>query len=63
MRQKWALEQAEAIGRARADADQQIEEAKRQIEKEIERAQAELDMRVEQLGEQIVSSLLRRRAA
>jgi F-type H+-transporting ATPase subunit b len=63
LRQKWAQEQAEAIARARAEADRQIEEAKRQIEKEIERAQAELDTRVEQLGEQIVSSLLRRRAA
>jgi F-type H+-transporting ATPase subunit b len=63
LRRKWAQEQAEAIARARAEADQQIEEAKRAIEKEIERAQAELDTRVEQLGEQIVYSLLRRRAA
>jgi F0F1-type ATP synthase membrane subunit b/b' len=63
LRRIWAQEQAEAIARARGDADQQIEEAKRQIEKEIESAQAELDARVDQLSEQIVYSLLRRRAA
>jgi F-type H+-transporting ATPase subunit b len=63
LRQKWAQEQAEAVARARAEADHRIEEAKRQIEQEIQRAQAELDTRVEQLSEHIVRSLLRRRAA
>ncbi|HTU43780.1 MAG TPA: hypothetical protein VMF91_01870 [Bryobacteraceae bacterium] len=63
LRQKWAQEQAEAIAQARAEADQHIEEARRQIAQEAERAQAELDTRVDQLSEQILNSLLRRRAA
>jgi F-type H+-transporting ATPase subunit b len=63
LRQKWAQEQTETIARARAEADQQIEDARRQIAQEVERAQAELDTRVGQLSEQIVNSLLRRRAA
>ena len=63
LRQKWAQEQAKALAKARAEADQQIQDAKRQIALEVERAQAELDRRVDQLSEQIVYSLLRRRAA
>ena len=63
LRQKWAQEQAEAIGQMRAEADRQIQDAKQQIAREAERAQAELDSHVEELSEQIVNSLLRRRAA
>lgn len=63
LRQKWTEEQAEAIARARAEADEQIEDAKRQIAAEAARAQAELDSRVGPLSEQIVNSLVRRRAA
>ncbi|MBV9762409.1 MAG: ATP synthase F0 subunit B [Acidobacteriaceae bacterium] len=63
LRQKWTQEQTETIDRARAEAAGQIEEAKRQIALEAERAQADLDARIGQLGEQIVNSLLRRRAA
>jgi F0F1-type ATP synthase membrane subunit b/b' len=63
LRQKWVQEQAEAMDAARAKADQQIQDAKHEIALEIERAQAELDIRADQLGEQIVYSLLRRRAA
>jgi F-type H+-transporting ATPase subunit b len=63
LRQTWALEQAETIGRARAEAGRQIEEAKREIAQEADRAQSELDLRVEELSRQVVNSLLRRRAA
>jgi F-type H+-transporting ATPase subunit b len=63
LRQKWAQEQAAAIAQARAEADEQIEDAKRQIAEEVRRAEAELDSRIGQLSEQIVNSLVRRRAA
>lgn len=63
LRQKWAHEQTEAIARARAEADREIEDARRQIDAEAERAQSELDAAIGRLSEQIVSSLLRRRAA
>jgi F0F1-type ATP synthase membrane subunit b/b' len=63
LRQKWAQEQAEMIARARAEADRQIEEGKHQIANEVERAQTELAASVDQLSEQMVNSLLRRRAA
>ncbi|HEX3684631.1 MAG TPA: ATP synthase F0 subunit B [Bryobacteraceae bacterium] len=63
LRQRWAQEQAEAIARTRAEADHQIEDAKRQIRQELERAQAEAETHVGELSEQIVNSLLRRRAA
>jgi F-type H+-transporting ATPase subunit b len=63
LRQKWAQEQAEMIGRARTEAGRQIEEAKREIAQEADRAQSELDLRVEELSRQVVNSLLRRRAA
>lgn len=63
LRQKWAQEQAEAVAAARAQADRQIEDARHQIAQEVERAQAEMDTRVDQLSEQIVNSLLKRRAA
>jgi F-type H+-transporting ATPase subunit b len=63
LRQKWAQEQAEAIAQARADAERQIEDARRQIALEAQRAQSELDLRVEDLSRQVVNSLLRRRAA
>jgi len=63
LRRHWAEEQAKLVAQARADADRRIEEAKRQIAQEVERAQAELNTRVEALSEQVVNSLLRRRAA
>lgn len=63
LRQKWAQEQTQAIDAARAEADKLIEDARRQIAQEAARAQAELDTRVDQLSEQILNSLLRRRAA
>jgi F-type H+-transporting ATPase subunit b len=63
LREQWAREQTDAIDRARAEAERQIEEAKLQIAREVEQTQFELQARVDRLGEQIVDSLLRRRAA
>ncbi len=63
LRRQWSDEQAEAIAQGREQADQQIAEARKQIAAEAERAQAELDSKVESLSEDIVNSLLSRRAA
>ncbi len=63
LRRRWTDEQVEAIRRARAEADQEILEAKQQIADEVQRAQAELAATVESLSEQIVNSVSRRRAA
>lgn len=63
LRRKWNDEQMEAIRVARAEADQRILEAKQQIAEEVQRAQAELDATIDSLSDQIVSSVLRRRAA
>jgi F-type H+-transporting ATPase subunit b len=63
LRRRWTDEQVETIRKTRAEADQQISEAKQQIAQEVQRAQAELDATVESLSDRIVSSLLRRRAA
>lgn len=63
MRQAWLKEQAEAVARARAEAERQIREAKAQIAQETQRAQAELSAQVDSMSEQIIRSLLKRRAA
>jgi F-type H+-transporting ATPase subunit b len=63
LRRRWTDEQVETIQKTRAEADQQISEAKQQIAQEVQRAQAELDATVESLSDRIVTSLLRRRAA
>jgi F0F1-type ATP synthase membrane subunit b/b' len=63
LRRRWTDEQVEAIRTARAEADQKILEAKQQIADEVQRAQTELDATLESLSDQIVSSVLRRRAA
>jgi F0F1-type ATP synthase membrane subunit b/b' len=63
LRRRWTDEQVEAIRMARAEADQKILEAKEQIADEVQRAEAELSATVESLSDQIVSSILRRRAA
>jgi F-type H+-transporting ATPase subunit b len=63
LRRRWNDEQVETIRTARTEADQKILEAKQQIADEVQRAQAELDATVESLSDQIVSSVLRRRAA
>ena len=63
LRRQWTQEQAETLAKARANADALIAIAKQQINGEVEKAQAELDTKVETLSQQIVESLLRRRAA
>ena len=63
LRRRWAEEQAAAIANARAEADAQIARAKQDIAQEVARTQAELDAQVDALGEQIATSLMRRRAA
>jgi F-type H+-transporting ATPase subunit b len=63
LRQQWIQEQTERIAQARAEADTQIEEAKREIAEEVRLAEADLAASVETLSRQIESSLLRRRAA
>ena len=63
LHRQWSEEQAKMIAQARVEADRQIQEARRQIASEVERAQAELDSRVETLSNQIVNSLIARRAA
>jgi F0F1-type ATP synthase membrane subunit b/b' len=63
VRRKWLDEQVEALSKARAEADQKIQETKHQIAEEVEKAQLELDARVEPLSDRILNTLLTRRAA
>jgi F-type H+-transporting ATPase subunit b len=63
IRQQWIQEQTERIAQARAEADRQIEQAREQIAAEVQRAEAEIANNVNALSEEIVTSLLRRRAA
>ncbi|MBV8709395.1 MAG: ATP synthase F0 subunit B [Acidobacteriaceae bacterium] len=63
LRQKWAQEQMETIAKARSEAEARIAQAKGEVAAETKRAQSELEANVQPLSEQIVQSLLRRRAA
>lgn len=63
LRRKWAEEQAEALAKARAQAELKVEAARGTIAEEVERAKAEMDMNVETLSTSIVESLAGRRAA
>ncbi|MBV8896416.1 MAG: ATP synthase F0 subunit B [Acidobacteriaceae bacterium] len=63
LRQQWTQEQSQRIAGARAEADRQIEEARRQIAEEVRKAEAEVGAAINTLSEQIVNSLLKRRAA
>lgn len=63
LRQQWIQEQARRIAEARAEADRQIQEARAEIFAEVQKAEVEMAANVEALGEQIVSTLLKRRAA
>ncbi len=63
LRRAWSAEQVEAITKARAEADRAIHGAKQSIAEEVQRAQTELNATVESLSDEIVSSLLTRRAA
>lgn len=62
-RRAWTEEQARVLAQARAEAEREVEEAKRQTAAQVEKAQSELNAQVESLSQQIVDSLLRRRAA
>ena len=62
-RREWTEEQERTIAAARADADRQIIEARQRIASEVENTQAQLETQVQTLGQQIVESVLRRRAA
>jgi F-type H+-transporting ATPase subunit b len=62
-RREWSDEQARTLAEARAQAERQTAEARRQIALEVEKTQSELNDKVENLGQQIVNSLLKRRAA
>jgi F0F1-type ATP synthase membrane subunit b/b' len=63
LRQQWLTEQAESVARARAESEQQIREAKAQIADQTQRVEAELSAQVDSMSEQILRSLLKRRAA
>ncbi len=62
-RREWSDEQAHRIAEARAEAERQIADAKRHIAEEVEKTQTEMNAGVENLSQQVVASLLRRRAA
>jgi F-type H+-transporting ATPase subunit b len=62
-RREWDQEEQDAITTAHAQAQERIEAAKREIEQDLQKAESELQSQVEPLSEQIISSLLRRRAA
>jgi F0F1-type ATP synthase membrane subunit b/b' len=63
LRRDWEREEAEAITKAHGEATARIEAAKRQLQEDLQRAEPELQAQIEPLSEQIISSLLRRRAA
>ena len=63
LRRQWEQEEADAIAQAHAEAATRIEAAKRELADDLQRAETELQTQVEPLSEQIISSLLRRRAA
>src|SRR3954468_12512017 len=63
LRQKWTQEQMETVAQARAEAEARVAQAKGEIAEETKRVQSELEANVQPLSEQIVQSLLRRRAA
>ena len=63
LRRRWADEQAEQLAKARAEADQRIQAAKRDIAEQVERAQGQLDSQIGMLSEQIARTVLERRAA
>jgi F-type H+-transporting ATPase subunit b len=62
-RRQWDQEEAEAVAKAHSEAQARIEAAKHEIEQDLQKAQDELQSQIEPLSEQIISSLLRRRAA
>jgi F-type H+-transporting ATPase subunit b len=63
LRRQWSEEQAQAIAKARAEADTRVQAAKQQIAQEVARAEADLDARIEVFSRQIEDAVLVRRAA
>ena len=63
LRRQWSEEQAQAIAKARAEADIRVQAAKQQIAEEAARAEADLDARIETFSRQIEDAVLVRRAA
>jgi len=63
LRRRWEQEESEAIAKAHSEAAARIEAVKRELAEDVQRAEAELQTQIEPLSEQIISSLLRRRAA
>lgn len=63
LRQRWSEEQMAALEKARAEAAEKLAGARQLIDEEMRQAESELQTVVEPLSEEIVHSLLRRRAA
>jgi F0F1-type ATP synthase membrane subunit b/b' len=63
LRRQWEQEEQEAISKAHAQAAERIETVKGQLAEDLQKAEVELQAQVEPLSQQIVASLLRRRAA
>jgi len=63
LRKQWSEEQIVALEKARAEAAEKLASARRLIDEEFRQAEGELQTVVEPLSDEIVHSLLRRRAA
>lgn len=63
LRRRWSQEQAEAVAKARADAEAKVDAARVTIAAEVEQAKSAMDLNVEELSTSIVELLARRRAA
>lgn len=62
-RRIWADEQADTVAKARADAETQLVAERARISEEAQQAGADIQSQVQPLANQIIASLLRRRAA
>jgi F-type H+-transporting ATPase subunit b len=62
-RRQALLEQSETIARARAEAEGKLAAARDEIAREMSDASAEIESQIQPLADQIIASLLRRRAA
>ncbi len=62
-RRDWQEYHAATVGRARQEAEAKVAAARAQVESETAQAQLEIGQQVQPLAQQIIESLLRRRAA
>jgi F-type H+-transporting ATPase subunit b len=62
-RREWQDEHAAVIARARAEAEAKLTAARTEVERETQQAEQEIHQQIEPLTEQVIASLLRRRAA